>query len=616
MSGRGGARAGSLGVGLAAAAALLTAPALFAAAWVARGNTVGRLWARVDTFAYGGTLWFLWRWPAPGAHRVRALALLYVGLGLASALLHGHIFPGKGLEFSGDRKWRGQAVYQTSDAEFLEGLCHVLLHAGAWAMMARGRRPGGTGASVADLPPHLELLSPLLGPLRRPWWPGVRTALAPLLFGFLLFEFNPRALTWSMYATVHPATLNRVETSKGLDEFMEIARANDFFTGRGTPWLHAHFQRRGREITPHAIALPFYQGLDIAPLKQMQQEIPSYTVEEREARADKVVKATRSEFWRGKYLASLEVSSGLGGIFAIHGKMATRALTMAVEDNHFKSFVAHAKKMHEAGEIPLVCGTLLEVPIDSLYKVYTIYDAIPKDQIDKSVVADHIFSRLVLYVDRPWCGQQKQREVTPLRAIVGRSGADLIFGDSTAPRSGMVVSLAFLATLLLDILFVVGVCYGEARDSVRSVLGAGVRKVSQFGGWVEFQMNETFGTGTFAYAADGGGSFFHSDGERMENGEGRGPGAGGRAGEGEEGDARWEKFQHGINNLVKDAEQREEARALLGVSPEATPEDVRRSYKRLAVQWHPDKNRDRLEEAEEMFKRVQQAASILLPKDQ
>lgn len=102
----------------------------------------------------------------------------------------------------------------------------------------------------------------------------------------------------------------------------------------------------------------------------------------------------------------------------------------------------------------------------------------------------------------------------------------------------------------------------------------------------------------------------------MENGEGRGPGAGGRAGEGEEGDARWDKFHHGINNLVKDAEQREEARALLGVSPEATPEDVRRSYKRLAVQWHPDKNRDRLEEAEEMFKRVQQAASILLPKDQ
>ena len=99
----------------------------------------------------------------------------------------------------------------------------------------------------------------------------------------------------------------------------------------------------------------------------------------------------------------------------------------------------------------------------------------------------------------------------------------------------------------------------------------------------------------------------------MEDGGARG-GAGGEGGAA--GDARWEKFQHGIDNLVKDAQKREEARELLGVTTEADPEDIRRAYKRLAVRWHPDKNRDQLEEAEEMFKRVQQAASILLSKDQ
>jgi len=99
----------------------------------------------------------------------------------------------------------------------------------------------------------------------------------------------------------------------------------------------------------------------------------------------------------------------------------------------------------------------------------------------------------------------------------------------------------------------------------------------------------------------------------MEDAEARG-GAGGEGGAA--GDARWEKFQHGIDNLVKDAQKREEARELLGVTTEADPEDIRRAYKRLAVRWHPDKNRDQLEEAEEMFKRVQQAASILLSKDQ
>ncbi len=592
---------GNLGIGVAAAGVVATGPALFSLAWFFRGNSLWALWARVDTWVYAGVLWGLARWPAPGARRMRVLALLYAGLGLTSALLHGHVFPGRGLEFSGDRKWRGKNVYQTSDAELTEGLCHLALHAVTWAMLARS---GGRGTP----PPPPE---PVGGFRRvRRAWPVLRTVLAPLLFGLLLLELNPRALTWSMYATFHPATMKRIDVNTNLDGFMEMAQANDYWKGRGDPWLHTHFQRRGRELVPHDIAMPFYQGLDIAPLKQMQTEIITYTPEEWQARIDRVANATRSQFWQGKYLASLDLSpvSPLGNI---GGLGTVRALTLALDDKNFNRFNAHVKAMFKRGELPLICGTLFELPLDSLYQVYKIYDAIPKDQHDQSSVPPHVFSRLVLLVDKPFCGKQEGREVTPLKSLLGRTGSDLLFSDSEAPRSGSLVGLFFGLLLILDVLFVAVACRGEVWVSVLALGATGVQGLSEFGGWVELQLNETFGAGFVDSAA--GTTFYQNEGERMEEGGARG-GAGG--GGGAAGDARWEKFQHGIDNLVKDAQKREEARELLGVTTEADPEDIRKAYKRLAVRWHPDKNRDQLEEAEEMFKRVQQAASILLPKDQ
>ncbi|KAJ3085426.1 hypothetical protein HK102_014174 [Quaeritorhiza haematococci] len=50
---------------------------------------------------------------------------------------------------------------------------------------------------------------------------------------------------------------------------------------------------------------------------------------------------------------------------------------------------------------------------------------------------------------------------------------------------------------------------------------------------------------------------------------------------------------------------------VLGVSQEATIEEVKKAYKREALKWHPDKNLDRKEEAEKRFREVAAAYEVL-----
>ena len=50
---------------------------------------------------------------------------------------------------------------------------------------------------------------------------------------------------------------------------------------------------------------------------------------------------------------------------------------------------------------------------------------------------------------------------------------------------------------------------------------------------------------------------------------------------------------------------------VLGVTAEATEAEIKTAYRKLALQWHPDKNPDNREAAEERFKQINEAYSVL-----
>lgn len=52
----------------------------------------------------------------------------------------------------------------------------------------------------------------------------------------------------------------------------------------------------------------------------------------------------------------------------------------------------------------------------------------------------------------------------------------------------------------------------------------------------------------------------------------------------------------------------------LGISRHATATEIRTAYKRLALLWHPDRNKDK--EAEEKFKKIKQAYDVLSDENQ
>ena len=50
---------------------------------------------------------------------------------------------------------------------------------------------------------------------------------------------------------------------------------------------------------------------------------------------------------------------------------------------------------------------------------------------------------------------------------------------------------------------------------------------------------------------------------------------------------------------------------LLGISKNASEDDIKKSYRKLAVKWHPDKNPNNKEEAEKKFKEISEAYQVL-----
>jgi len=55
---------------------------------------------------------------------------------------------------------------------------------------------------------------------------------------------------------------------------------------------------------------------------------------------------------------------------------------------------------------------------------------------------------------------------------------------------------------------------------------------------------------------------------------------------------------------------------ILGISETATDSEIKKAYRKEALHWHPDKNQDRLEEANERFKLISEAYEVLKDPEQ
>jgi len=78
-------------------------------------------------------------------------------------------------------------------------------------------------------------------------------------------------------------------------------------------------------------------------------------------------------------------------------------------------------------------------------------------------------------------------------------------------------------------------------------------------------------------------------------------------------EAQKQGWRNVYDELVKALDPTGEANALkvLGLAENATEAEIRRQYKKLALKWHPDRNKDNPDESHKKFIEVQEAYQIL-----
>ena len=67
-------------------------------------------------------------------------------------------------------------------------------------------------------------------------------------------------------------------------------------------------------------------------------------------------------------------------------------------------------------------------------------------------------------------------------------------------------------------------------------------------------------------------------------------------------------------NEAQTAEKRSKEKdyyKILGVARDATDKEIKKAYRKLALQWHPDKHTENKEEAEEKFREIAEAYEVL-----